>query len=217
MNQLDITQITQLTINTYLSLADKYHNQFKDELEDKDFVRYLLDQLSDSLPENAYICDAGCGPSAQAAKYLAELGNKVLGIDISPRCIEIAKNYCPDLEFQVADMRNSKIPDNTFDAVVSMYSIIHTPKDQAYQFFREFRDILKPGGKLMLTVKRGEKEGLETGNWFGEHEIYFSYFKEHEIRKLANDYGFEIDLVETRKPIRSEIEVDRIYLLATKK
>ncbi|MDA9774542.1 class I SAM-dependent methyltransferase, partial [Saprospiraceae bacterium] len=207
----------QLTVTAYLDLADRYHQDFKDELENKEFDRYLLDQISDSLDENAVILDAGCGPSAQVTKYLSEKGNRMVGADICPKCIEIASEYLPVADFVLTDMRSSSFSEESFDAIIAMHSIIHTPKNFSYQFFREFKNLLKPGGRLLIVVKKGKDEGIVTGDWWEKHEIYFSHFMEKELRNLAEEYDFQVDLLETRKPYEAEIDLDRIYLLCTKK
>jgi len=216
MNQMNIKQVNQLTITAYMNVAEKYHEDFKDELATQDFDRYLLDQIAESLDDEARVLDAGCGPSAQVAHYMESKGLKTVAADICPRCIEMVSESSPEIECIITDMRNSSLKDNSFDAIVAKHSIIHTPRSQAYKFFREFHDLLRPGGRLLVVVKKGKEEGIITGDWWQNEEIYFTHFMEFELEAYAREYSFSIDLLETRKPYESEIPVDRIYLLCTK-
>jgi 2-polyprenyl-3-methyl-5-hydroxy-6-metoxy-1,4-benzoquinol methylase len=103
-----LSEINRLTIEAYKKTARKYHDNFKDEMSQKEFDRFILDKYSDLLKQRSLICDVGCGPSGQIGKYLYEKGHKVIGIDISSHCIEIAKEYQPNLEFRVMDMMRTE-------------------------------------------------------------------------------------------------------------
>src|SRR5690349_11126871 len=71
------------------------------------------------------IFEAGCGPGI-LAEYLTHEGAKVVGFDVSPKMIELAKNRVPhNATFFVADMAKH-LPieqDGQFDMVVASLSI----------------------------------------------------------------------------------------------
>ena len=48
------------------------------------------------------------------------------------------------------------------------------------------------------------------------NDVYFSLFSEDEITGYLLHNGFRIDCFDTRQPYDLEIEVDRIYVIATK-
>jgi 2-polyprenyl-3-methyl-5-hydroxy-6-metoxy-1,4-benzoquinol methylase len=125
---MELAAINELTRIAYDSTASKYHDNFKDEVHQKEYDRLLLDRFSDLLPVDALICDAGCGPSGHIGQYLVAKGKRVVGIDISQQCVAMAASYNPQMEFAVVDIMNTDFKDETFDAIVSFYSIIHTPK-----------------------------------------------------------------------------------------
>src|SRR4051812_17721492 len=82
-SSMQLEQINELTKNAYNKTADKYHHHFKDEVNQKEYDRQLLDKFSAMLPINALVCDAGCGPSGHIGKYLSDKGHRVTGIDFS--------------------------------------------------------------------------------------------------------------------------------------
>lgn len=214
---MDLNQINELTKQAYDKTAAKYHEHFKNEILQKEYDRLLLDRFSDLLPNNALICDAGCGPSGHIGKYLSDKGHKVTGIDISERCIAIATSHNPEMDFKVMDIMNTDFEDNSFDAVISFYSIIYTPRELAGRIFEEFSRILKPNGKLLVVVKKGTTEGIIDDEWYEDNKVWFSHFMEEDITRYFNDSNFTIDFLETRKPYDFEFNVERIYAIGTKR
>jgi SAM-dependent methyltransferase len=213
---MEIEEINELTRKAYNKTADKYHANFKNEIEQKEYDRIILDRFSNMLEADALICDAGCGPSGQIGKYLVDKGHQVIGIDISQRCIDIATVYNPQIDFQVMDLMQTSFNDNTFDAIVSFYSIIYTPKKFISKVFAEFNRILKPNGKLLIVVKKGNEEGIIDNEWYEGNKVYFTHFMESEIERYFAHANFSIDFMDTRKPYHFEFHVERIYAIGTR-
>ena len=213
---MELERITELTRVAYNRIAQKYHECFREEMLQKPYDRRVLDEFSDSLPENSLICDAGCGPSGHIGQYLHDRGHRITGIDISERCIEMASHLNPAMTFQVMDMMNTDFDADSFDGLIAFYSIIYTPREHAPGLFGEFHRILKPGGKLLVVVKKGEQEGLLNDEWYEGTEVYFTHFLEADLTGYCRLKGLTVLSVETRCPYPFEIAVDRIYLSAAK-
>lgn len=213
---MNIEQINALTREAYNKTALKYHENFRYELEQKEYDRLLLDRFSDLLKKNSRLCDAGCGPSGHIARYLADKGHAVVGIDLSEKCVEMAAYCNPDLAFRCMDMMNTDFKNDSLEGVIAFYSIIYTPKELVYPVFAEFWRVLKPGGKLLIVVKKGVDEGIIHDDWYEGKPVYFTHFVESEIRNYFASNGFCLDFLDTRKPYDFEIQLDRIYALGTK-
>lgn len=213
---MTLHQINELTKIAYDQTAEKYHAHFKDEMAQKAYDRQMLDGFSAMLPTHAAICDAGCGPTGHIGQYLAAKGHKVTGIDISPRCIDIATAYSPQIDFRVMDMAATDFADASYDAVIAFYSIIYTPRQHVPLLFAEFSRILKVGGKLLVVVKKGADEGLIDNEWYEGNPVYFTHFMEDELSAYFADAGFDIDSLAVRQPYDFELAVDRIYGVGTK-
>ena len=86
----------------------------------------LLDWLPEDL-SGKRVLDAGCGTGALSIAA-AQRGASVVGIDLSPSLIELARSRMPEalsgqVEFRSGDMLSAE--PESFDYVVAMDSLIH--------------------------------------------------------------------------------------------
>ena len=211
-----LKSINLLTRQAYNLAAQKYHNLFHNEMNEKEYDRKLLDSFATRFNKDSLICDAGCGPSAHIGRYLFDKGIKIVGMDISEKCIELARNYNPDMKFECADIVNMPFDDNTFEGLISYYSIINTPKIYIPKIFSEFRRVLKPDGFLLVAVKAGTTEGY-IDNLLGiKARNYFSLFTKEEIVAYFSQAGFLIEFFDKRNPYDFEISNERIFAFGIK-
>ena len=95
------------------------------------------------------ILDLGCA-TGWLSDQLAEFG-EVVGSDIADASINQARQRYPHIRFECEDFSNSKRGNGEFDIVVSLETLSHVA-DQA-AFIKRIRDVLKPGGYLILTTQ----------------------------------------------------------------
>jgi ubiquinone/menaquinone biosynthesis C-methylase UbiE len=169
------------------------------------------------------VLDAGCG-TGYLAKRLHEKGAKVVGVDVSPKMVEIAIKKHRNIDFRVGACSDLKdFGTGFFDLVVSNYVLMDVPDmDETVQAFHR---VLKPGGVAVLIFShpcfpqgKADEDG-ETGdllyrwdhNYFEESRQVgppWAHFKSEFVwhhRPLAaywksfQSAGFEIaDLQEPR-------------------
>ncbi len=214
MDTLD--SINLLTRQAYNLAAQKYHDLFHNEMNEKEYDRKLLDSFAARFNKDSLICDAGCGPSAHIGKYLFDKGIKVVGVDISEKCIELAKLNNPEMKFECADICNMPFDDNSFDGLISYYSIINTPKIYIPKIFSEFRRVLKPDGFLLVAVKAGTTEGYIDDLLGIKTKTYFSLFTQEEIVNYFSQAGFLLEFFDKRNPYDFEISNERIFAIGKK-
>jgi ubiquinone/menaquinone biosynthesis C-methylase UbiE len=211
-----IDSVNSLTRHAYNLAAQKYHDLFHNEMNEKEYDRNLLDSFAAHFSKDSFVCDAGCGPSAHIGRYLFDKKINVIGVDISEKCIELAKLYNPGMEFKCADIGNMPFDDSIFDGVISYYSIINTPKILISKIFSEFYRVMKYNGLLLIAVKAGVKEGFEEELLGIKSKHYFSLFTTEEIAGYFNDAGFTIEFMEKRNPYDFEISNERIFAVGKK-
>ena len=208
--------INSKTREAYNLAAQKYHELFHNEMQEKEYDRKLLDNFSKKFNKGNIILDAGCGPSSHIGRYIFNNGIKVIGIDISDKCVKLAKKYNPLMKFKRQDITELQFENNVFDGILSYYSIIDTPKKYVYNIFDEFRRVLKPSGYLLVVVKAGTQEGY-VHNLLGiKAKLYFTLFSKEEIINYFEQARFTLEFIEQRNPYDFEIDNDRIFAIGRK-
>ena len=197
---------------SYNLAADRYHELFHDEMLGKPYDRALLDRLARGLPAGARVLDAGCGPCAPAGRHLITGGARIIGVDISDRCVILARGSdLHGMHFAQADLARLPFSDAVFDGILAYYSLIDTPKALLGSLLSEFRRVITPGGMLLVVVKAGLDEGVARELLGIETTIWLARFTAEEITRFLTGAGFELEFLESRAPYESEIDIARIY------
>lgn len=160
------------------------------------------------------VADVGCGPGHVAA-HLHSLGVDVIGVDLSPAMVELARQSYPELRFEVGSMTSLDLPDGALGGIVAWYSIIHLPPEQLARAFAEFHRVLVPGGQLLLAFQVGD-ERLHITQAFG-HAVSVDAYRlpPDGVGEQLAMADFEVHARLLREPGPSE-RVRQAYLLARK-
>jgi SAM-dependent methyltransferase len=166
------------------------------------------------------VIELGCG-TAYFSAWLAKLGARPVGLDITPAQLETARRMMAEtgIEFPLveASAEDVPLPDESFDLALSEYgaSIWCEPK----RWISEAHRLLRPGGELVflcnspLSVMCMPEEGkveerllrsqFELGRmeWPGEDEGVEYHLGHGDRIRLLREIGFElIGLWELRAP-----------------
>jgi ubiquinone/menaquinone biosynthesis C-methylase UbiE len=106
----------------------------------------LLDVVR--LRSGTRLLDVASGPGALAAEA-ANRGARSVGVDLSPRMIELAQRLYPAVEFREADVEHLPFPDHAFDAVVCAFGLGHFPRPELA--VAECVRTLSPGGCIAFA------------------------------------------------------------------
>lgn len=201
---------------SYDQIAGEYAERCFYELDNKPKDRELLDRLAAEVKSLGPICDMGCGPG-EIARYLKDRGADALGVDLSPKMVEKARQLSPDITFQQGDMMYLDVPDNTWGGIAAFYSIIHIPRDKVVEALREMKRVLQPGGLLLLTFHIGS-ETLHVDDMWGKNvSMDFYYFEREEMEEYLSLAGLEnIEAIERPPYPEVEYQSHRAYIFARK-
>src|SRR5512135_2478802 len=94
------------------------------ETRERVYRERLLRRLRQHFPAGARVLDAGCGPG-DGAELLAELGCRVVAVDVEPHPEDWARRARPDIEFRQGTAESLDFPDASFDAVWVMDALHH--------------------------------------------------------------------------------------------
>jgi ubiquinone/menaquinone biosynthesis C-methylase UbiE len=202
-------------IASYNQLAEEYAKQYCDELNKKPFDRHLLERFVADIPMGKPVCDMGCG-SGHVADHLRSLGVEVLGVDLSPGMVEVAKKRYPANEYRVGDMLELDLPDESLGGIVTFYSIIHLKRDQVRRAVKEMFRLLFPGGSLLVSFHQGEGV-LHSEESLGQPVAFdCNLYEPDEVRRPMEETGFEVEMVAVRTPYDFEFATTRVYVWGKK-
>jgi SAM-dependent methyltransferase len=123
----------------------RYQNAPADTCYPLEYAFYLLGDVQDKL-----VVDLGCGVGEEVVP-LRYRGAHVIGIDISPHLIAIARErlrkYGIDAELRIASAYETRLADESVDVVFCMSVLHHL---QLERVNNEIRRILKPDGLFIL-------------------------------------------------------------------
>jgi SAM-dependent methyltransferase len=200
--------------STYDTVARDYAAAFASELAAKPFDRALLDDFVGAAGPDGPIWDVGCGAAGHVTRYLADRGANVVGVDLSPLSVEVARLCQPQLRFDVADMRALPAADSTLAGIVAFYSVIHLPRAEVPAVLAEFGRVLRPGGRLLIAMHGGSGE-VDASDWFGHGvEVRASLWSLDELAAAIEAAGFAIRRRLARHPYPDEHPTKRIYAWA---
>jgi SAM-dependent methyltransferase len=94
------------------------------------------------------LIDVATGPGALAAAA-ANRAAQAVGVDLSPRMVELARRLHPGVEFREGEVEHLPFADHTFDALVCGFGLGHFPRPEAA--VAECVRVLKPGGRIALS------------------------------------------------------------------
>lgn len=125
-----------------------------DQPEHRDLDEATVDALASVIEPPGPVADLGCGPGPHALA-LARRGYDVVGIDGSPRMIEVARARAErddvPATFHVDDLSEPlRFADASLGGVVAILVVQHLPDPAS--FVAEIRRCLRPGGHLLVRA-----------------------------------------------------------------
>ena len=166
-----------------------------------------VDQMLADIKPGETILDVGCG-TGRLCSFVQDKHVDYIGVDISQKMLEVAKRDCAQGKFLQASMLRLPFTDHTFDRVFSIAALHHlATADERLAALRESVRVLKPGGKLYLTVMglwlpRYWKNRQGAFNevslpWIKQAGVnvdrYYHAFTKRELRRLLRQAGFLLE------------------------
>lgn len=107
------------------------------------------------------VLDVGCGAGNVLAQLTEQAGAEgiAIGLDFTPRMLAAARRRAPRAPLVRADALHLPFAEESFDVVWSSYMLDLLPEVDIAGVLREFRRVLRPGGRVALVsfTKAGEK------------------------------------------------------------
>jgi SAM-dependent methyltransferase len=147
------------------------------------------------------LLEIGAG-TGRDGKFFQDQGLEVTCIDLSPVMVELCRQK--GLTAHVMDMGNLDFPDNSFDSVYSVNSLLHVTKMEFSGILNRINTLLRNGGLLYIGLYGGyEFEGILESDSYTPKRFYSFFTDEHltsEVTKVFDILSFKRVLVETGEP-----------------
>ncbi|MBB2483675.1 class I SAM-dependent methyltransferase [Mitsuaria sp. WAJ17] len=135
--------------------AEHYQSKYMDlDLYDESYAL-----LARTLPPHARVLDAACGPGTVARRLLGWRPDlQLLGVDLAPRMVELARTAVPGARFEVGDCRQLPGEAASWDAIVCAFGLPYLGRADAQAFINQAAQRLAAGGLLYLSTQGGRLE-----------------------------------------------------------
>ena len=155
---------TKIAVDIFNKLATGYQDKFMDV----SMYHNSLDLFCNAIKkENAELLELACGPG-NSTKYLLKKRPdfKILGTDLAPNMIELAKINNPTANFELMDCRAILSLTKTYDGLLCGFGLPYLSKEEAIQFIKDASQKLNKNGILYISTMEDDnsKSGFKTGS-----------------------------------------------------
>jgi 2-polyprenyl-3-methyl-5-hydroxy-6-metoxy-1,4-benzoquinol methylase len=171
-------------------LAELYQSKFMDVSA---YASELDSFLALFASPNPNILEIACGPG-NITKYILSKNPSlnILGIDLAPKMIELAKLNCPEAQFEVMDCRHISSLKTKYDGIILGFCLPYLNKSELENLVKDVSSLLQPDGKLYLSTIEGvhKNSGYKKGST-GD-EIFMHYYELADIEAIFSEAYLQI-------------------------
>jgi trans-aconitate methyltransferase len=170
------------TFETWNKIAQLYQDKFMD----LDLYNATYDLFCDNiLTKKSKVLELGCGPG-NIAKYIHEKRPDftIEAIDVAPNMIELAKKNCPEVTFNVMDIRDIHQLQSKYNAIICGFCIPYISQSELMQLITNCNQLMAKSGILYLSFVDGNysDSGYQAGS--SGDRTYFYY---HSLVDITNE------------------------------
>jgi ubiquinone/menaquinone biosynthesis C-methylase UbiE len=208
------TTNNQKAVDLFNKLADSYQERFFSVDHYKESLKILLEQLEDG----SNVLDIACGPG-NISHYLLERlpGLKLLGIDLAPNMIDLARKNNPGARFLVYDALLIDHLESNFDAVVIGFLFPYLSIDQVELFLFKVYEKLNENGIIYLSTMEDLYENSRLKKSSTGEELMMHYYEADFLQRLLEQIGFQVISTKKQPFAVSETESDTDLIIIARK
>lgn len=177
-----------------VSIFNKLAKEYQDKFMNVDLYGDTFDFFCKKIEvQNAKVLEIACGPGNITQYLLKKRPDlKILGIDLAPNMISLAKANNPQAKFQLMDCRNMANIDQKFDAIMCGFCLPYLSKEEMNKLIADASKLLKDNGLIYLSTMEGDysKSGYEKGS--RGDEVYMHYYLAEDLTNTLQKHDFSI-------------------------
>ncbi|WP_024873496.1 class I SAM-dependent methyltransferase [Tolumonas lignilytica] len=176
------------TISFYSARAVELSNQY----ERVDFEAVHHDWLA-FIPTEGMVLDVGAG-SGRDARYLASKGLSVVAVEPAEELLALAKQNAVGLNIHwvndaLPELREVFRLQTKFDLILLSAVWMHIPASERQRVFRKLSSLLKPNGKIVLSLRHGPSP---------DSRVMYPV-SSSELAAFATQYGLHFKVLSSEK------------------
>jgi SAM-dependent methyltransferase len=202
------------TFDTWNNIASIYQDKFMN----LDIYNSTYDFICSNINKpNAKLLEIGCGPGNITHYLLSKRPDfDILGIDIAPNMVKLAKLNNPKAHFAVMDSRLINQLEAKYDGIIGGFCLPYLSQTESRELIANAHDLLNDGGLLYLSFVEGDpnKSDFKVGSG---GRVYFYYHDLNNIKsQLANAKFEDIITFEVKYKV-AETQFDTHTIVTAKK
>lgn len=201
-----------------VNIFNKYAKEYADKFMDVNLYANTFDFFCDTVQnQNAEVLELACGPG-NITKYILNKRPdfKILGLDLAPNMVELAKVNNPSAEFKIMDCRDILKLKKMFDALMCGFCLPYLSKEETVQLIKDASTLLKSEGIFYISTMEDDysKSGFKKGS--KGDEIYMHYYQGDFLTDTLIENGFTVLKTERIYSQMLEEPVTDLVLIAKK-
>ena len=177
-----------------VGVFDKLATLYQEKFMDVNLYSYTFDFFCDTIEkQNAELLEIACGPG-NITKYLLNKRPdlKILGIDLAPSMIVLAKINNPTAEFHLLDCRQIGTITKKFDAILCGFCLPYLTKNETIKLLSDASTLLNSKGILYISTMEDDynKSGFKKGST-GD-EIFMHFYQADFLTSILKENNFNI-------------------------
>lgn len=176
------------TFETWDKIAFLYQEKFmKMDLYDETY-----DFICDSIAKpQAKLLEIGCGPGNISKYLLSKRADfDILGIDIAPNMIELAKVNNPTAHFQIMDTREIHTLESKFDGIIGGFCLPYLSQKESKELIASSCELLNENGLIYLSFVEGDPAKSDYKSGSGGR-VFFYYHHLADLKSQLMEYHFQ--------------------------
>lgn len=176
-----------------VEVFDKLAKLYQEKYMDVNMYADSLNTLCELAENNAFVLELGCGPG-NVTKYILDKRPdlKVLGTDLAPNMLELARENNPNAVFSLMDSRNLSELNKTYDVIVSAFVLPYLSKKEAINLICNASNHLCNKGLFYLSFIEDNNEKSAPRKGSQGDEVYMNYHEESYIMEALTESSFDL-------------------------
>jgi len=192
---------------------------YQEKYMDVSLYHDSLNTFCNYIPhKNATILELACGPG-NVTKYLLKQQPefKILGTDVAPNMIALAKANNPNATFKVMDCRTIGSLKEKYNAIMCGFCLPYLSKEEVLQLITDASKIIQDNGVIYISTIEGDYSNSKLEKGSTGDEIYMHYHQAEYVTEALKNNGFNnIDIQRINTPTKENTITTDLILIARK-